>query len=622
MTKTLVVLWTAPVGPVGPDSVVLSFLSPGEEDVLEALPPSVEVVIARREIDTVRKDARELYRRIVADMGVATFDQGRTVRQALKPRDEWASLWWFMDHHEGERVDTYDYLLIVLLVLKTFDEKGATSLRLVGAPLAVAAALRNMDPQGRRAAFALRCRSVFLVCRGLLARVRYTMRWPKYWSRIRTLTANAQSQRVDCVLFASWPWSFSRDESGVLQHRYFLDLPHELRRRGLNSAWEIWLTDSSSPSDGEISELQKGMAIDFPQATIAWGELLRTMGRLSPIMHMRRASRLPEWRRLLNLRGVDLWSLFSEQIWQNLGSALVPHLELVAASTERVCAASRPRFAFEYQEFFPLALAHYEGVRRADPEIKRCAVMHSTYCHETVIALFDRQTDIEGQPDGCPIPKPHVLYAMGELSKAVFVESGLPPESIIVTGAPRYSYLFTAKPGTPPAEDDPSPRPRVLLLASLSENVELDMVEAAVAAHRGLSFRPRLRPHPLSRLLTQERFRKLAPHVDVTTSSLADDIAWADVIVFSYSTAAEEAFVLGKLVWQWMPVRFNGSALTEVSSVRRFGTIGELRAALVELSTSDPHQPDVDWNAVERLFGPGGGAESERIADHCLASGR
>lgn len=615
MARSLIVLWSLPTHELTKGTDILSFLSPSEEAKMRK-PVDSTVWIARQEMPAVRAEAQNIYREIVGEMGTVTVSKGRTLRQLLQRRLDEASRWWFMDHHEGEIVSTYDDLLSVLLVLRIKKLCDAQSVRLVGAPGAISACLKSLDVPGQRRGEAMVAPAIAAVVRGIAARVRYFFRFVLLKSRLPKPPA-FDDVRTDAAMFGSWPWSFVGQGVTIPAHRYLGDLPTALQAEGLNNLrWFVWVGGTRPPTPDECASLARTAAVTLLQAHVGLLDAIWCLVDVRPAWWLWRARKTPQWRQVFVRHDVDLQPLFSEQVQSRACSSLIPHLELVALATKRACVAHRPRLAFEFQELFPLACAHYDGIRRAQSATRVCAVMHSSYCHETVIAMADPVRDLGGKPDNCPMPQPDSLYAIGELAKRVFVDAGLAAHRVVVTGVPRYSYLFRAKP-IAHTHRVAEGGLRLLLLASLAEEVEVDMVEAAALACNGIT-RPRLRPHPLGRLLQHERVAAVRHCVDVSSEALDGDLAWANVILFSYSTAADEAFVLGKTVWQWLPDRFNGSALAEVGGIRTFGTIEELRRAFQAFGDR-PSAVDADRSAtIRELFGPADGREAQRIAQHAL----
>jgi hypothetical protein len=82
---------------------------------------------------------------------------------------------------------------------------------------------------------------------------------------------------------------------------------------------------------------------------------------------------------------------------------------------------------------------------------------------------------------------------------------------------------------------------------------------------------------------------------------------------------AEEAYLRGIPVWQWLPPGFNGSALAEVAEVPTFSTVAGLRGAV---RSELPAPSRTEQQAVAHaLFGPCDGRAAERVAGAIVRGG-
>jgi hypothetical protein len=112
-------------------------------------------------------------------------------------------------------------------------------------------------------------------------------------------------------------------------------------------------------------------------------------------------------------------------------------------------------------------------------------------------------------------------------------------------------------------------------------------------------------------------FAPFKEHIEMSRESLEADLDRADLVIFTYSTVAEEAFLRGKPAWQWLPDGFNGSALAEVVAIPQFGTVAHLRKALRQYQANpraflpDPKSRQL---VFERLFSPGDDQAASRMA--------
>jgi hypothetical protein len=144
------------------------------------------------------------------------------------------------------------------------------------------------------------------------------------------------------------------------------------------------------------------------------------------------------------------------------------------------------------------------------------------------------------------------------------------------------------------------------------------MIDAACELGRRMpQLRISFRKHPFSRIEDSADFSRYRNQLKVTSAPLDEDLKSADIVLFTYSTVAEEAFLRGLVVWQWISQGFNGSALAEVFPIPRFGSVEALREA-IESYRSDPLSyatPKEQRNFVlTRLFFQSDGGAASRIA--------
>jgi len=197
---------------------------------------------------------------------------------------------------------------------------------------------------------------------------------------------------------------------------------------------------------------------------------------------------------------------------------------------------------------------------------------------------------------------------------------------VLLTGSPRYDDTFFLSSGDEaPVGEGHHGRSRghgpiqLLLTLSLHLDTEIEMIDAVCAAVEGLSgIKLSYRNHPFSRIEQHPGFNKYKDCVELARGSLEEDLAQADLILFTYSTVAEEALLMGKPVWQWLPMGFNGSALAEVVAIPQFGSVAHLRKMLRDFRLDpDCFIPEAETRrlALERLFYPGDGQAAKRIAN-------
>jgi surface carbohydrate biosynthesis protein (TIGR04326 family) len=604
---------------------LLSFLPPAVEEELVAAYGG-EVINPRQAAGRVRAEARKLYLDLVASLGTAPFRGNQTWRQALARPGE-ASRWWYhLTSFKDCESDPAFNRIIALLTIRALTERlQAKKLVLVGAAWEVAAVLKSrfaVEEQDSGPP----PRTWRLWLKGLAARAAFVLRTWRQWLAIRR-HCQLPAGPFEVVFSGSWDWSVAWDaQSRSLADRYFKALPAELSRRGVTRGWLAWFAPQVEPGKpgrplrAVLAPLSRTREVVILQAFLRPGEILQVAGDLGPLATFLAIRKQPAFRELFQQGGVDYYPLFSEGLLYGFLNSGLPYHELIALATERATQRYRPRIAVSFLEHFPYARAHHEGVRRAATGAQRLAVQHASYNHEKTFLFLDPVREFQGKPDGCRAPCPDYVCAMGSLGKELFEECGYPPERVFLTGGTRYDYIREAAASSPNRDEKPRVGAgiRLLMVPGLDVDQEMEMVAAVVAAARhlqGISLA--LRNHPFRRVDEHPGFAAYHGLVEVTRGSLEEDLARADLIMFTYSTMAEEAFLQGKPVWQWLPLGYNGSALAEVATIPQFFSVAGLKEALRHFQ-ADPRAfiplAEARGAVLERLFYRGDGQAAARIA--------
>lgn len=611
------VLWTVPEGEMPEGARVLSFLTPPEE---EGIASRCRLVRAREAVQEARPAARARYLRLVANLGRAPLPDGRTLRQALA-RPGQASRWWFhsvsFKDPDGSGDRAYDWLLAIETIRREASSCGARSLALRGAPAEIEEVLRRSLPVESRAAKPRRslCAAVL---RGLASRLKglsVHLRHIAAASRLPEPTLKAQ-----VALFGFWDWSVRRSETGALADRYFKALPDELSRAGRSSGWLLWLDPDFEPGRAGRDPAQvAGALVPAPQAALLqrWltpSDALRATMDLGPAWTYIRHRRSAGFKAAATDEGVDYAALFEERLLRFFVDASIPRFELAALAAERALKQVGAGLALTFLEHFSFGRAFEEGARRAG--VVSAAMQHASVCYDKTFYLFEPAAEFRGEPEGCGSPKPDHVFAMGSLGRDVFLAAGHAPGRVHLTGSARYDHVRDPEPSRPRKGGGAL---RVLVLLTLEAAIELDMLEAAALAVRGLEgLELRCRNYPYTRIENEPRFGPLRGEIEVTRGTLEEDLASSDLVLVSYSTAGEEALIAGKPVWQWLPTGYNGSALSEIEGVPRFSSVPALRRALEGFRAEPARFPpslELRRRALERLFFKGDGGAARRMAE-------
>jgi len=626
------VLWSLPSGPPPQAAVVLSFLDPREESRLRG-DGGVRVVSGRELGEKVKGAAVALYHKIVVQMGIARTAKDLTFRQTLRFGSR-ESVWWYhmVAFRDSERSEYFGWIVQVLTVRLFLEREGVTEVQLTGGPAEVIAVLRNsVCPAGRSVPGLVRWPGRYWLY-GVAARVRYL------YTFLRDRLALSRhyrlpSDRFDVAFCGFWDQSFQIDpaKSAVID-RYFKKLPHLLRaEHDQKVGYFAWFAPYLEPAQRHrprstaLRPLSGRGDVVLIQALLELGEVCRALIDFRPLRLTQRALHSPEFRCAMQYDGIDWEPVFADGLLRGSANAHIPHCQLVELATERATRRYRPMLTLSFLEHFPYARAHYRGVQATQLGTENWAIQHAGCCSEKTFYYLDPEVEFNGAPDGCSVPHPDRVYAMGRLGERIFRQCGYAESAVKLTGSTRYDHIrFDVGNLGPRGGTLRQPAlVRVLLACSLEVNYEIAMVEAAVlAAKTNPHLKLRLRNHPMSRVDEHSRFEACRGSVEISVDPLDVDLAWADLILFSYSTVADEAFLSGKPVWQWIPLGFNGSALTEATEVPRFSAVAQLASALAVFQASPekfyPKNAAI-VQAAEALFYPANGRAAESIAADCRA---
>jgi len=620
------VCWTKPkILPSG-DVPVLSFLPPACEEDLQREHKG-PVIFAREASLAVRSDARELYVNLVARIGIVQCRGNLTLRQVLS-RPGNASLWWYhpVAFKDCESDPTFNWIIALLTIRAAAEKYSVNEVVVFGAPSEVVHALKSLYQVHEHAPLPKRL-AIVVVLRGLMSRAAFALKLLYQIGAIRR-HFRVPEGHFDVVFSGFWDWSVGWNyEKARIDDRYFKRLPDELQPVGVRSVgWMAWLDPHSEPgSEGRrlkdvLGPLKHCKEVVILQAFLRPRDVLRAVLDFGPFVKFLRLRRHSELSQIFRWKGFDFYALFSGPLLLGFLDASLPYCELVALGTKRACQRYRPQVSLSFLEHFPYSRAHYEGARQAGTGTTRYAVQHASYSHEKTFLLLHPSFEFKGEPDACAAPHPDYVCVMGTLGKELFLECGYQEKHVFLTGSPRYEHIdlssVSLRMDTRLSERNKVIR--LLMICSLNVAIELEMVDAVCSAVSGVdNVELFLRNHPFRRIEQDPGFVKFKDRIQVTQGSLEEDLSQADLVFFSYSTVAEEAFLKGKPVWQWLPTGFNGSALAEVVAIPQFGSVVSLRRALRDFYSSPDRylpSPEIRQVALERLFYCGDGGAASRIS--------
>ncbi len=629
---TLWVCWTEPREPLGPQDALLSFLPPAAEARLA--PKHGRAWLCARVLSReVRREAIRVYLEVVARIGLARDGDGRTLRERLANSGQ-ASRWWYhpVAFRDCEGSAIFDQMIALLTIRQAAAQVGAGRIVTVGASTCLVRVLRSAySVEACRSRRQLPDPLVWM--RGIGSRIAYLVRQMRYGRMLRrTVVMPVGAWTV--ALSGFWDWSVWRQPGETkLTDRYLKGLPDELSARGLAAGWLAWFDPHGDPGRPRrrlresVAPLSGRQDVAVLQQLLTPADLRRAVMDARPLKTFLELLRTGACRAACRDGGYDWYPLFAQPLLRGFLDASLPHHELVSLATERACRRYQPKATVSFLEHFPYARAHYEGVRRSGGGAIRLAVQHASYSHEKTFVHLHPAAEWLGEPDGQAVPHPDYVCAMGSLGQELFLACGYRPEQVLLTGSPRYDPLCrlveeaSARGARAPLARTEAPV-RLLLVAGLDVEVELEMVDAACAAVAGRSdVAVALRMHPFARIDRCRGFRPYRSRVRITQGSLREDLAEADLVLFTYSTVAEEAAVIGKPVWQWLPLGFNGSALAEAATIPCFSSVAALREALAafpERRGETNRETDAALVARERLFYRIDGGAADRVAAHIV----
>ncbi len=606
------------------DAVVLSFMSPRRE--LEAEERwGARLLNGRAWTEDVRPDARRLYLDLLVCVG-ATPIAGKTLRQVLKGRDGY-SRWWFLKTSEKDSIwegDFYTTLLRLICIKRVADKYGIQRVRLYGALSDFEAAVAGrftMAPSGYRWPDTSFGKAVGIA---LLGRLSVILFYVRLWWTLKFLPRRP-AEHVDVLLEAHWNWSVMPDATGALQDRYFSDLPAKLEQTGIRVGWAAWCEPARALWRGRrtlaglAAESVKYPGVVLLERFLCPGDILREAADFRYLLRFLRFERVAAFRELCRVEGFDLYPLMRKQIVPLLCSASLCRWELLVTAMRRACEQIQPRMLLTFLEVFLHSRALYVGARLGAPAIKLWAAQHTVYSSDRTFGTVDPKFELQGEPDACPVPAPEGVFAMGELARKIWERNGFSSERVIVTGGLRYQHVRMEGPKTRLRTEG---RAAVLLVASMTQAADLEMCEAVTMATQDLPLlQVRLRDHPLYRLSDHTGFKAFRRNVVVTAGTADEDLASADLVVFTHSALAEEALLLGIPVWQWRWAGVNASVFLDIPVIPVFDSVSALRRALeafLENPAGFAPTRGAQEMVLHQCFGPDPARASARVTDEIV----
>jgi surface carbohydrate biosynthesis protein (TIGR04326 family) len=621
------ICFEAPAEPLPSQALALSFLRADDDEIMEQRwgPQYMSGRILAQE---VRKDARRHYLDLIARVG-ATPVQGQTFRQALQGKGGY-SRWWFLKTSEKDCVwdgdVTYTTIIRLLCVKRVADKHGIKHVRLVGGSREFAGALATFfdlasgGHEARRASGVPPAELLRVMGIGLLSRLACTVFYLRLWWLLGRMAPRAPED-IDVLFQAHVDWSLARGPDGRLQDRYFTDLPGMLEAKGIKVGWLAWCEPDSNIRHRRLRNV---VATILPHRSVILLEqylhprdIVLLIWNTSYLTEFLRFSRVRAFRDLFRVEGFDLFPLLRSQMLPLFSGSSVCRWELLALASERVCRSLRPNVLLTFLELFLHARAIYAGARCGAPTVKLWAAQHASYSSDKTFGFVRPDLELQGQPDGCAIPAPDGIFAMGDLARRLWLEAGFSGDRVPVTGGLRYQTVQVER---RPKSVECRPA-TILLIGGMNEALDIDMCAAVRSAARNLPFRMRLRDHPHYRVSERQSFLPFREVFEISAGTAEEDLQGADLVLFTHSGMAEEAFLKGIPTWQWLWAGFNSSVFVDLHVIPSFTSIPELRRALQGFLTDpDRYRPQREAQelVMRQCFGPDPARTSEHICAKIL----
>jgi hypothetical protein len=601
-SKNVTILWNLPSKKLDRDGTVFSFLSPLLEHNFISTADVKEVITMSRAMDQVSVEARALYVEIVADIGLFELPDGRTLRAALAGIGE-TSHWWYhpVSFRNSENTPTYTNILSVLAIAQEASRRGVDELHLVRPPEGVADVLKSSY---KVTVERLHCRpGWFDIGRGFLGRIRFLYR------TIVTKLAlvfyySFNHIEIDIAFQGFWDWSVFFDPTlpGHLSDNYFGKLPFELRKRGKIISYWGWYDPRNKPGVNKRSHkealrpLQGHNDVLLLQSLLKLKEIIVIGFDFSVLPIIVSALRLRSFKDVFKRRGLNFYPLFYISLIRGSICNGIPQCRFFELAAKRAQSITQPKITVRFQEHNPPSRAIYAAMKGT--KTSTWAIQHCGYSSGKTYLALHSSKEFAPQFDLQAVPVPDRMCVMGKLGERLFGDCGYDSKQIILSGSPRYDHVkLMSETNNPNALLTTSHNyTNILIASSLPARAELMMVEAVVESIQEThdNFSLRLRQHPYDRMESLPGFCELELWLDLSKNTLADDLAWADLVIIGQSTVGEEAFFKGKQVWQFRFPHPDQSALAEVSAMPRFYSIMELRSALKEVKSFGlSNQPDM-----------------------------
>jgi len=623
-------LWVCfepPSAEIPSNVIVLGFMNP-EKDAVYEKSLGNRYINGRNIVQIIREKARGTYTNLTAEMASTPCILGKTLRQALKGNDGF-SLWWFLRVSAKDSVhinSPYTPMLRLYSIKAIANQYGVKDIHLFGAKSSFSSCLEQSfrvhihRVKGNQKINLRSFLEKFPLLYGLVERLDFAIKELHKLIILKKLT-HSFNIKLDVGLQGFWDLSFKHSANPELRDIYFSDLPERLRKIGYSVGWLTYLCYAGKgiPLKKLIYESTKYPEVILLQRYLRGIDVLYSVTKIRAIIALLSFLLSSKFKSLFIRDGLNLYPLFKKQLIISIFGKDVPYHELTSLAYKRACNDLRPKIILTFQEMFPFCRSIYAGVRQTMYPLKVFAAQHAAYCSDKTIGILVKDVELDGRADGFKMPLPDVFFVMGKLTRTIFLNNGFPDSRVILTGGLRYQHLQIINNRL---KKKPPTSLTILLISSMNEHYDLDMCEAVYVATAEIPFiQLRLREHPLYRITHFDNFQRFKSRIEISTNSQQKDLTDADIIIFTYSSLAEEALLMGIPVWQWLWAGFNASVFNDIPVIPIFSSVNELREAIIRfMDNPDSYYPteEIKRKVLNDCFGPFPEKASEVISDEIV----
>ncbi len=591
-----------------------------DEDSIE-FPSSVShnIFYASAVSREIRVETAQQYISLTAGLS-SLKKSGIDLRSALTDDTLDCSIWWF--HFVSARYDPldkiFDYFLAIKIILKVAKHLSVTNLLFYSVPNNVVRAfyfrgnisIITSGPDERR-----RISSILIF--GLLSRFKYL-----FQSVVRKLFVlkfgKFNKRHFDILIFGFWDWSVKRRANGEIHDLYFKRvsdlLPNKLE---CSHSWLV-LFDPFSQKKAKLKDFKAKILsasgshqVVFLEHFIGFFEILKnclTYRHFFIFLKFKKSIKA-----FLRQEDADYFPLFENELNLRFLDSSLPHLISVAHAVRAASEEIQPKIVASFLETYPISRALFSGVKAGNPEALTVAVQHASRNYSSVFFMHDPDIEVNPNSNINGVPRADKFIAMGELGRKLVQLSGYDNDDVFLCGCPRFDDVILNSKFRKKRTIH-----NVLYLASGDLQKEVLYFRRALKAISEIgSFSLKLREHFFWKLSDLAEFATQKEKFLISSGTLLEDAEWADLVLFSSSTAADECVLLGVPTWQLSSFRSNASALSFDIQIPKYYSSQELKIALSKSQKIGPSAPELNLRKriEENTFYRADGKSAERTVN-------